>query len=261
MYISIKSLSQSLFFCALFSIVIGYQESHARTKGCASCSAEKTSRKSKHSRYRKQALKFQSSAVAAVMDDLYRGANGSIISPAESDFIKAKGGNSTYGEITPSALTALLQQLSITKKDVLYDLGSGTGKVVMQSYLEFPFKKVVGIELSAQRYKEAQRALAGLKSRGFVDKKRSISFIQGDIVETPYTDATVVYLCSTCFSDDLMTKLAEKFSRLKKGARIVTLKQIPHPNKYRLQLIHECRQAMSWSTPEGSPVYIYKKTK
>ncbi len=264
MYTSIKSLSQPLFFCALVSIFVGHQESYARAKSCATCCSEKSSQKSskkKHHRSRKQALRFQPSAVVSVLDELYSGISGSMIPHAESDFIQAKGGNSTYGEITPGALTAILQRLAITKKDVLYDLGSGTGKVVMQSYLEFPFKKVVGIELSAQRYNQAQRALYGLKSRGLVDKKRSISFIEGDIVETPYADATVVYLCSTCFSDDLMTKLAEKFSRLKKGARIVTLKQIPHPNKYKLELIDESRQAMSWSTPEGSPVYIYKKTK
>jgi SAM-dependent methyltransferase len=264
MYTSVKSLSQPLFFCALFSIFIGHQESYAKGKSCASCYCEKSSRKSskkKHRSSRKQTLRFQPSAVVSVLDDLYVGINGSAIPPVESDFIQAKGGNSTYGEITPGALTAILQRLAITKKDVLYDLGSGTGKVVMQSYLEFPFKKVVGIELSAQRYKHAQHALEGLKARGLVDKKRSISFIEGDIVGTPYADATVVYLCSTCFSDDLMTKLAEKFSHLKKGARIVTLKQIPHPSKYKLELIDESRQAMSWSTPEGSPVYIYKKTK
>lgn len=196
----------------------------------------------------------------ALIAEIYANLSGNQITAAESDLIKKKGGNPTYGEIKPESLTKLLQELAITKNDVLYDLGSGTGKVVIQSYLEFPFKKVVGTELSEYRYKQAMDALAQLKKRGLIKKKRTISFIQGDIVETSCTDATVIYMCSTCFSDELMTKLAEKISQLKKGTRVITLKQLPNPKKYKLALMREYRLAMSWSTPEGSPVYVYERT-
>lgn len=195
-----------------------------------------------------------------VISEVYANVTGNQISAAESDLIKKKGGNPTYGEIKPASLTKLFKELGITKHDVLYDLGSGTGKVVVQSCLEFPFKKVVGIELCQNRHEKAVHALEQLKQRGFIKKNHPIHFIQGDIVETPCKDATVIFMCSTCFSDELMTKLAEKISQLKKGTRVITLKRLPNPKKYKLALMREYRLAMSWSTPEGSPVYLYEKT-
>lgn len=203
--------------------------------------------------------KVSSPSPHAIIAEIYANVSGNKITTAEIDLIKKKGGNPTYGEIKPESLTTLLQELGITKDDVLYDLGSGTGKVVVQSCLEFPFKKVVGIELCQNRHEKATHALGQLKQRGFIKKKHSIHFIQGDIVETPCKDATVIFMCSTCFSDELMTKLAEKISQLKKGTRVITLKRLPNPKKYKLAFVREYRLAMSWSTPEGSPVYVYEK--
>lgn len=235
-------------------------------KDCSLCmpatANQANSQKSNLPLSEKKLPKKKSSKIAAhdVISEVYANVTGHQISAIESDLIKQKGGNPTYGEIKPESLTKLLQDLGITKHDVLYDLGSGTGKVVVQSCLEFPFKKVVGIELCQNRHEKAVHALEQLKQRGFIKKNHPIHFIQGDIVEKPCTDATVIFMCSTCFSDELMTKLAEKISQLKKGICVITLKRLPDPKKYKLTLMREYRLAMSWSTPEGSPVYVYEKT-
>lgn len=196
--------------------------------------------------------------IEALLSNIYAQST-SYIPKEDASLIEKKGGNATYGEILPESLHHILSDMMITKKDVLYDLGSGMGKVVIQSYLTFPFQKVVGIELAAKRHRQATQALHYLDTHGYVDKKRTISFIKGDIIETPYKDATIIYMCSTCFSDALMEKIAEKCSHLKKGLRIITLKLIPNPSKYKLLLTKEYRLAMTWSKSFGSPVYVYKK--
>lgn len=183
----------------------------------------------------------------------------SYIPKEEASLIEQKGGNATYGEIVPDSLNRILSDLGVTKKDVLYDLGSGMGKAVIQSYLTFPFKKVVGIELADKRYQQATQAMNYLDTHGYLDKKRTMLFIKGDIVETPYKDATIIYMCSTCFSDALMEKIAEKCSHLNKGLRIITLKLIPNPSNYKLLLKNEYRLPMTWSQSFGSPVYVYEK--
>lgn len=289
MSMSIKSVTQSLFFYVLSTSFLHAQEIHypstAQTReypensSAVSCcrfhkregkkykknhapsTKQKSPKKSSPIREEKKVATKKVSNVSPhdIISEICANVSGNQISAAESALIIKKGGCPTYGEIKPASLTKLLQELGITKNDILYDLGSGTGKVVVQSYLEFPFKKVVGIEISQNRHKKSMDALSQLKKRGLIKKKRTINFIQGDIVETPYTDATVIYMCSTCFSDELMTKLAEKISQLKKGARVITLKRLPNPKKYKLALIREYRLAMSWSTPEGSPVYVYER--
>lgn len=196
----------------------------------------------------------------SIMTEVYDRKSGFGIPAHETKLIEGKGGAPTYGEIKADSLAVLLHDLNITKKDVIYDLGSGIGKVIVQSYLEFPFKKAVGIELSEKRYNLSTQVLDALKNRGLVDPKRHIEFIYGDFVETPFKDATVVYLCSTCYSDELMTTLAEKFSQLKKGAHIISLKQIKDPAKHKLALTKEYRLPMTWSGPDGSPVYVYERT-
>lgn len=294
MSMSLKSVTQSLFFCVLSVSFLQTQEinsaytyetrvynEEASSVSCCrfhkreakkkkKCHAPCTTKRITQKYPKKSCLIREEKTVAIkkvsnlsshdLISEIYANVSGNKITAADSDLIKKKGGNPTYGEIKPESLTTLLQEIGITKKDVLYDLGSGTGKVVVQSYLEFPFKKVVGIELSEHRYKQAMHAIEQLKKRGLIKKKRTINFIQGDIVEASYKDATVIYMCSTCFSDELMTKLAGKISQLKKGTRVITLKPLPSPKKYKLALVRECRLAMSWSTPEGSPVYVYEKT-
>ena len=46
--------------------------------------------------------------------------------------VDASGGSHVYGEISPSAVDALLRTLNVTAGDVVYDLGSGFGRFVTQ---------------------------------------------------------------------------------------------------------------------------------
>src|SRR5205823_2256234 len=86
----------------------------------------------------------------------YQDENGFSICGDEREYIEKCGGNPTYGEILSPSLAQLIQKLALTKNDVLFDLGSGAGKVCIQVALSSP-AKAVGIELSATRHALAQK--------------------------------------------------------------------------------------------------------
>lgn len=66
-----------------------------------------------------------------------------------------------YGELLPRGANKALspQRLDAGRASVLFDLGMGTGKIPIQTFLQFPnLQCVYGIELSPARYKAAETA-------------------------------------------------------------------------------------------------------
>ncbi|GAH13731.1 unnamed protein product [marine sediment metagenome] len=112
--------------------------------------------------------------------------------------MRDQGANATYGEITFEATEQLLDYLQVTSDDVLYDLGSGVGKFVVQAYLATPARKVVGVELSPTRHNLAHRIKRGLVDNGLLEDERVLTFYKENITQTDFSDATIIYLCSAC---------------------------------------------------------------
>jgi hypothetical protein len=61
--------------------------------------------------------------------------------------------------VTPFQIRSMCKMARLTKNDVLYDLGSGHGRVVRLAVREFKIKRAIGIEHEPERYCHA-RALA-----------------------------------------------------------------------------------------------------
>jgi SAM-dependent methyltransferase len=89
-----------------------------------------------------------------------------------------------------SMVGRMLELAKVTAADKVYDLGAGDGKVVIAAAREFGATGV-GIEYDAELVKHA-RCLAAAERVG--DR---VTFIQGDIFETDFSDATVVALYLT----------------------------------------------------------------
>ncbi|MDR3646963.1 MAG: hypothetical protein P4L22_05490, partial [Candidatus Babeliales bacterium] len=70
------------------------------------------------------------------------------------------------------------------------------------------------------------------------------------------SDATVIFMCSTCFPEELMNSLTKKLSSLKPGLKLLTLKDLTNPELHNFKLIKEYTLPMTWST--GSSVYLYE---
>jgi hypothetical protein len=108
----------------------------------------------------------------------------------------------------------MLSFAGVTARDVVYDLGSGDGRVVNTAAKVYG-ARAVGIELDAGRISDARRAA---QRAGVADK---VTFKAGDVLEADVAEASVVtlYLTGTA-NRRLRPRLT---TQLKPGARIVSL--------------------------------------
>jgi tRNA G37 N-methylase Trm5 len=115
---------------------------------------------------------------------------------------------------TPDAVVMeMLKAANVTKNDVLYDLGSGDGRIVITAAQKFGARGV-GIDLDPIRIREAEE---NAKTAGVTDK---VKFINGDIFDADIRAATVVTMY---LLPDINMKLRPKLlSDLKPGTRIVS---------------------------------------
>jgi SAM-dependent methyltransferase len=107
----------------------------------------------------------------------------------------------------------MLRLAGVTKDDVVYDLGSGDGRVVIAAARKFGARGV-GVELEAKLVQDSRES--ALKA-GVADRTQ---FLWQDIFQTDVAPATVVAIY---LSPELNLKLRPKLLReLRPGARIVS---------------------------------------
>lgn len=108
---------------------------------------------------------------------------------------------------------AMLELAKVGKDDVLYDLGCGDGRIVITAAQKWGTKGT-GVDLDPQRISEAK----GNAQLAKVSNK--VTFIEGDLFEVDFSDATVVTLY---LLPSINLKLRPKLlSELKPGTRIVS---------------------------------------
>ncbi|MGE0144866.1 MAG: hypothetical protein AB7T19_16400 [Planctomycetota bacterium] len=118
----------------------------------------------------------------------------------------AGSGAATYGEITARGVASLLTWIRPTSRDVLFDLGSGTGRVVFQAAIESAVDRAIGVELSAARHHAALRCRAELLASMPDDPHRlrtRTEFRHEDLRATDLSAATLIWMASTAFGPDL----------------------------------------------------------
>lgn len=115
---------------------------------------------------------------------------------------------------TPQAVVdAMLKLAEVKPGDVLYDLGSGDGRIVITA-AKLGVKSATGIDINPERITEAN---ANAEKAGVTDKVR---FLNQDLFEANIKDATVVTLY---LLPGINLKLRPKlWSDLKPGTRIVS---------------------------------------
>ncbi len=123
------------------------------------------------------------------------------------------GAEVPYVQTPTDVVTAMLQLANVGANDVVYDLGSGDGRLVIAAARDFGARGV-GIEIDpglvAQSTESARRA-------GVADRA---AFRAGDLFEIDLADATVVTLY---LSREINQRLRPKLLReLRPGARIAS---------------------------------------
>lgn len=108
---------------------------------------------------------------------------------------------------------AMLKLAEVRDGDILYDLGSGDGRIPIAAAKKFKVR-AVGIDIDPQRIREAN---ANARAAGVTDE---VAFRQEDLFQADFSDATVVTLY---LLDSLNEKLRPKLLKeLKPGTRIVS---------------------------------------
>ena len=108
---------------------------------------------------------------------------------------------------------AMLKLAGVHKGDVLYDLGSGDGRIPVTAAKKFGIR-AVGVDIDPQRIEEAKE---NAKKNGVA---RLVEFRNEDLFRTPFGEATVVTLY---LLPDLNVKLRPRLlAELKPGTRVVS---------------------------------------
>ena len=183
--------------------------------------------------------------------------------------------------MTTLGFRKLCARVSISTSDVFSDLGSGTGRIVLQAAREFAVRKAIGIELSSGLHGLALAALA--REVAHLDGGR-VRFVLADCVDArlwrhssgSHDDGagvlmgtTVLYMGSLLFGEELMARLAQRIAACPTVRVVATLQQFPVPLEgfYEEMPPESCET--SWMAPKsvdnplgldqepGSPVHIY----
>ncbi|MFH1328384.1 MAG: methyltransferase domain-containing protein [Candidatus Bathyarchaeota archaeon] len=114
----------------------------------------------------------------------------------------------------PDVVKRLLETAEIQEKDVLYDLGSGDGRIVITAVTQFKAKKAVGVEIRDDLVKNSREEISKQ------DLEDKVSILHGDIVRESVNEADVVTLFLTTSATERIRSKLEK--ELKEGVRVVT---------------------------------------
>lgn len=106
----------------------------------------------------------------------------------------------------------MLELAKVGEGDVLYDLGSGDGRIPVTA-AKLHGIRAVGVDIDPRRISEAN---LNAKRSGVDDK---VTFVQGDLFETDLSKATVVTLY---LLPSLNMKLRPTLEQLEPGTRIVS---------------------------------------
>jgi len=136
-----------------------------------------------------------------------------LAAPSSAQFPPIRPPDVIYVPSPDSVVAAMLKLARVTAADVVYDLGSGDGRIPITAAREYGARGV-GIDIDPTRIREAND---NLKKAGVGDRVR---FVQQDLFQADIREATVVTLfLLTRLNQQLMPKLKRE---LRPGTRVVS---------------------------------------
>jgi len=107
----------------------------------------------------------------------------------------------------------MLELAKVNKKDIIYDLGCGDGRIVVRAAEKYGARGI-GVEIDPDRVSEARERV---KKHGV---EKLVDIIQEDALKIDLSPATVVTLYLTPEGNELVKPALEKY--LKSGSRVVS---------------------------------------
>ncbi len=176
----------------------------------------------------------QHELIQSHFDEIYTSLN------KEVDQMRAEDPNQIYGELYYYSALKLLKYLNLSPNDHFLDLGSGLGKLVFQIYLASNIASVSGIEINKERHSIAMKAMDKLKHKipSAFNSDRNMKLILGNFLSDEFQnrleDITVIYICSSIFSFDLLEAMGRKINAMPNVQKIATLRKLPHLTNFEI---------------------------
>jgi len=147
------------------------------------------------------------------LDKIYSYELDSVLNVDLSSFQEDR--HSFYNEVLREGVEHLIEWFSkaMGKSAVFYDLGCGQGKLAMHLAIQTKMSKIVGVELSKERYERAKEIA---KEVEFPFTKPS--FVNADYRSLDLSDATIVYLENNGYT---IEETQEIFSLLPQGCLVI----------------------------------------
>jgi ubiquinone/menaquinone biosynthesis C-methylase UbiE len=141
----------------------------------------------------------------------------------------------------------MLRLANVQSNDVVYDLGSGDGRIVIAAAQKVGARGI-GIDINPERIREANQ---NAQKAGVTDR---VQFRQQDLFQTDFSEATVVTLY---LLPELNVKLRPKLlSELKPGTRIVSHEFDMGDWKPEQVVKVDGRTVYYWVVPETPPANL-----
>lgn len=147
-----------------------------------------------------------------IVDFLYSDVDGYAISRTDREGALENDKSFIYGEVLLESLAKLLDVVAPQSGEVFYDLGSGTGKLVMMAHLLYPFSRCTGVEFLPSLHAQALAVLARYDQEvrpSLVSKRGAIFFNHGDMLHEDISQADIIFLHGTCFDEAFSRQLEE----------------------------------------------------
>ena len=109
-------------------------------------------------------------------------------------------------------LDKMLAMAEVTARDVVYDLGSGDGRIILRAAEKYGVK-AVGVELDGHLVQESRRKAREL------NLEELVTVIQGDLLQTNLQSATVVTIYLLPEANKKLRPLLER--DLRPGSRVI----------------------------------------
>ena len=150
-----------------------------------------------------------------------------------SNSARAKFSGSTekllYGELPFDTWRKIVEYVNPRQNGVFFDLGSGTGRVVLQSHLLFNFSKSIGVELLDGLHEKACEIKNNFEKEVKTQIQnhlvgREMQFLKANFFDVDLREADLILMNHPFKEGEDFSRLEEKFlNELKPGTKIVTI--------------------------------------
>ncbi len=166
------------------------------------------------------------------------------------DYHRQKGEREidVYGESPLPVIAEIVRQCDLNSSDVLFELGCGRGRGAF-FFSHLTGCRVIGVDWVPFFIRTAEAILKD------IEPSLPVSFCCNDMLSVDFKQATVIYLCGTCLSDETILSLCRRFEDASSSLKIITVSYALAEYSHRFVTSKQFAVVFPWGKTE---VYLNK---